>query len=134
MPPAVLVTKPPILVKRKIANQMTPETFFTMGYLMSTQTYASRGGPQPSGDGKRARYERFEVGPYEARFGIIGEIKEQPLGSHDLVFEIFFGSHSVSARRTIINKTSNPRIREHAWVNAPSDADRVTLFFLWGEV
>ena len=114
---------------------MTPEKFFLTGYILCTHAFASRGNPQPLENGKRARYERLEVGPYEARFGIFGEIKDAPLSSHDLIFEICFGSHSISAVRINILDERGVRIdEEHKWVEAPTDADLVALSLLWGEL
>jgi hypothetical protein len=113
---------------------MTPERFFSLGAYMGTHTYSARGGPQPPENGEhRARWENFEIGPYAARFGIYGEIRDAVLSAHDLIFEVDFGSHVVSALRIIERDINGQRKYTRVeWANAPSDADLVALTLLIG--
>jgi hypothetical protein len=109
---------------------MQPEDFFQLGYFLATHTFAERGFPLIE-DGKRARYESFEFGPYAGRFGIVGEITSARLSAHDLIFEVDFGSHVVSAQRIHERDALGRQISSRCeWVSCPTDADFVAIKLL----
>ncbi len=114
---------------------MDVKEFFNTGAALNTITYARRGGPQADRGGElRARYEHFEVGPSEGRFGMLGEIVSTALIHHDLVFEIDFGSHSISAARYRGEVVDGRKQYRYEWINPPSDADLVALTFVFGSL
>ena len=117
-------------IRQPKSEVMDVERFFMRGAALSTLSYGARGGPLPPEPGEfRSRWETFQVGPYEARFGIVGEIKRQILSLHDLMFEIDFGHRKVSAlkRRVVVNEVVT---HQFEWVEEPSDAEVVALALL----